>query len=35
VLIEAPAVVWANVACFFQCGSILFIKLQQERASSR
>ena len=35
VLIEAPAVIWANVACFFQCGSILFIKLQQERASSR
>ena len=31
-LIHAPAVVWVNVLCFFQCASIFFIKLQSERA---
>jgi MtN3 and saliva related transmembrane protein len=34
VLIEAQAVVWANVACFLQCSSILFVKLRGERESS-
>ncbi len=34
VLIEAQAVIWANVACFLQCGSILFVKLRAEQAPS-
>jgi MtN3 and saliva related transmembrane protein len=31
VLIESQAVIWANVATFLQCSSILFIKLRTER----
>ena len=34
VLIEAQAVIWANVACYLQCSSILFVKLRGERAPS-
>ncbi len=34
VQIGAQAVIWANVACFLQCGSILFIKLQQKRPAA-
>jgi MtN3 and saliva related transmembrane protein len=34
VLIEAQAVIWANVACFLQCSSILFVKLRSGRAPS-
>jgi len=30
-LIHAPAVVLVNILCFFQCGSIFFIKLQSGR----
>jgi MtN3 and saliva related transmembrane protein len=32
-LISAPAIVLVNVLSVFQCASILFVKLQNERAS--
>ena len=32
-LIEAPAVILVNVLSLFQCGFILLVKLQNERAS--
>jgi MtN3 and saliva related transmembrane protein len=32
-LISAPAIVLVNVLSAFQCGSILFVKLQNQRAS--
>jgi MtN3 and saliva related transmembrane protein len=31
ILIDSQAVIWANVAAFLQCGSILFVKLRTER----
>ena len=33
-LIDAPAVILVNVLSVFQCGSILFIKLQNLRAAA-
>jgi len=32
-LIKAPAIVLANILCFFQCSYILLVKLQSERTA--